>query len=114
MYDSSMLSPDINRLVKANDNFFFSWLKGKDGPERERYAKHIPLASGLIASRHCAQWWKNHPESVEYQYAHHAICCQLAHPCPARESTLRFIALFLECNPLALTSDFSIDLSGVR
>ncbi|THU41865.1 hypothetical protein FAM09_07130 [Niastella caeni] len=105
---------DIRKLVNANDNFFFSWLRGKDWPERQLYAKHIPVASRLIASRHCTRWWKNHPESVEYQYAHHGICCQLAYPCAVRESTLRFLAIFLECNPLALTSDYSIDLAGVH
>lgn len=114
VYNDVMLSTDINRLVNANDNFVYSWLARKDPTEKELYAKHIPLAARLIASRHCTQWWKNHPESVDYQSAQRGICGKLVYPCISREWTLRSIAIYLECNPLALTSDFSIDLTDIH
>jgi hypothetical protein len=90
IYNKRMGIRDIRKLVNANDNFFFSWLRVKDWPERQLYAKHIPVASDLIASKHCTKWWKNHPESVEYQYALHGICCLLAYPCAVENQPCGF------------------------
>ena len=106
-----MSSPDRQPLHYRNDNLISSWLNRGDWVENQKFAPYTPLASQLIASRHCKTWWKNHPESWDYQYAHHALCVQLYYPCTTRENTLRIVAIFLECNPLALTSDQDIQLT---
>ena len=106
-----VMSTYSDSQVNHNDNFSSSWLV-RDGRTRNAdYARHIPLANWLIKN-HCKMWWKTQPQTSEYQYVQFAICCQLCHP-QTKELTLKTIAMFLECNPIALINDLADELNAL-
>ena len=94
----------IDTIVNVNDNHRSSWLHKGNWADNQVYAKHIPLASRLIASSHCAAWWKNHPETWDYNYAQFGICNQLSYP-NSKMLLVGTIALYLGCSPVALLND---------
>jgi hypothetical protein len=102
----------LNTVVNVNDNHRSSWLHQGDWASKQVYAKHIPLANRLIASSHCKEWWKNHPETWEYMRAQFAICCQLCYPEP-RLLAVGTIALYLGCSPVALLNDSDLGLDKI-
>jgi len=104
-----MTSTRLNTVVNVNDNHLSSWLHKGDWASNQVYAKHIPLASRLIASSHCKKWWKNHPECWDYNYAQYGICCQLNYPKP-KMLAVGSIALYLGCNSVALLNDPELGL----
>ena len=103
---------DWQKTVNGNDNGSFSWLNKASQEEQTLLTPHIPMATWLI-DKHCQKWWKNQPQSWDYQYAHFGICVKLAYPRPSRNETLEFVALYLDCNPILLINDPSEELKHV-
>jgi hypothetical protein len=103
---------DQAKTVNKNDNQRSSWLLKISSEAREKAAPFIPLADWLIA-KHCQKWWRNHPETWDYQYCQMGICLNLATPRDTREWTLHFIAIYLDCNPINLINDCSDELKNI-
>jgi len=91
-------------MVNKNDNLYFSWLQMGDLKLNEYYAPFIPLADWLIA-KHCKQWWKNQPQTSEYQAAQNSLCGVLFMPRSSKEWTCRFLAIYLCCDVLRMMND---------
>src|SRR6218665_2640903 len=96
---TKFLSPD--KVVNSNDNPRFHWIRTNE--DRERYGPYVEFANRLI-NRHVAAWWKNHPETAEYQASHHWTCMLLEDEV-LRTSLFQFLSVYLECSPLILAND---------
>lgn len=98
-----------NKVVNANQNLRLSWIQNG-------HAELIPFIekANWLINKHCTEWWKNHPETADYQLAHFSICLELSSSRGSRERTLRFIAIDLKCNPLLLINDSSPELKDVK
>lgn len=99
---------DQTKVINANQNFEFAWTQD----DFEKYSIHIPTATWLI-QKYSTQWFKNHPETIEYQMLQFGLCLSLSASRGSREWTLDFIAFRLGCNPLALINDLSPELKDV-
>ncbi|MDF2380509.1 hypothetical protein JMG10_03445 [Nostoc ellipsosporum NOK] len=100
------------KVINANENIRSSWLRMGDIDENNRQAKHIPFADWLIKN-FCPSWWRNHPETWDYQLNQYLLCLTLDYPRSTRETTLRFLAIALECNPLILINDVREELKSI-
>jgi len=91
-------------MINKNDNSPLSWLQMGDRRLNELYIPFIPLADWLI-DKHCTKWWKNQPQSSEYQAAQYSLCSVLLVPECTKEWTCRHLVIYLECDVLPLMND---------
>jgi len=94
----------LGKIVNKNDNHSSSWLQMGYPNLNAACAPFIPLADWLIA-KHCQQWWKNQPQTSQYQQSQFGLCSTLWYPRHTKEWTCRFLAIDLGCSPLSMMND---------
>jgi hypothetical protein len=90
--------------VNTNENLDHHWAKMYDLDKRVKYAAFIPTANRLI-KKHCKEWWKNHPESLDFNSCQHKLCRSLESANLYKELTYLFVAQDLNCNPFIISND---------
>lgn len=90
--------------ANANENIGHHWLNVYDLNDRAKYAELIPTANHLI-QKHCGQWWKNHPQSPEYNSCQHMVCRSLDMGHLLQEFIYQQLAADLKCPAIQLSND---------